>query len=572
MSRVFVVGWDGATFDLIKPWVAQGKLPNIARVLERGAHGDLRSTLPPMTFPAWSSFLTGKNPAKHCIFDFTKERAGSYDLEFVNGGQRRAPSFWKILSDAGKKVISISVPCTFPPEPVNGIVMSGFDAAGLGGSSAKLDPRGMYPSELYDELESAVGGHPIGSFPIKEINEGRPDEALAKLLHVIGRKAATAKYLMQEKEWDCAMILFGESDGSGHHFWKYCDPKSPLFTDKPGGMQDSILRVYQELDRELGEIMELLPDDTTLLMMSDHGFGGVSNVALYPNCWLREQGVLNFRGGLFRLRSRMLEGLKHWAVATLPNSIQKMISRFARAQVGGIEAKVRFGIIDWAGTQAYFDENPYYPALRINLKGRQPKGVVEPGAEYEAVRDRLIEALESWVHPRTGEKVVERAYRREEMYSGPGLEEAPDILVHWATHEEYTYAFKLSAKSKDLAWTEELDPHRPDNMAFFTGKSGSHRDEGIFLAEGPGVRASEELQGARIIDVAPTILHLLGVPVPEDMDGRVLTEMFDADAVSTDVAIGAAVGETAAVGADADYSADDKVVISDRLRALGYID
>jgi predicted AlkP superfamily phosphohydrolase/phosphomutase len=572
MTRVFIIGWDGATFDLIKPWVAQGKLPHVAEILQNGSHGELRSTLPPMTFPAWSSFLTGKNPAKSGIFDFTRERPGTYDLEFINGGQRKSPSFWRILSDAGRRVISISVPCTYPPEPINGVMLSGFDAAGLGGSSAKLDARGMYPPGLYHELDAAVGGHPIGSFPIAEINDGRPHLAVEKLLNVIGRKAATAKYLLKRVDWDCAMILFGESDGAGHHFWKYCDRSSPLFTDSPPEMQDSIFRVYQELDRQLGEFMRLLPPDTTLLMMSDHGFGGVSNTALYPNCWLREQGALTFRGGVSRVVSRALDAAKLRAVAKLPNKVQQFLSRFARAQLGGIEAKVRYGIIDWSGTKAYFEENPYYPVLRINLKGRQPQGTVEPGDEYEKLRTDLIERLEDWRHPDSGERIVRRAYRREEVYHGPHLDEAPDILVHWSTHEDYTYAFKVSSKSKSLAWIEEMDPHRPENMAFFTGKSGSHRDNGIFLAHGPGVRAGRELSGAQISDVAPTILHLLGVPVPADMDGQVLVDMLDTTTISTDVALGAAAGVVSATDPAGNYTTEDKVVIAERLRALGYID
>src|SRR5438093_9058449 len=114
-TRVFMIGWDGATFDLIRPWVAEGKLPNIARLVETGVHGPLRSTIPPWTFPAWTSFMTGKNPGKHGIFDFFRTRPGSYDLEFVNGGMRRTVSFWQILSAAGHPVISVSVPCTFPP-------------------------------------------------------------------------------------------------------------------------------------------------------------------------------------------------------------------------------------------------------------------------------------------------------------------------------------------------------------------------------------------------------------------------------------------------------------------------
>src|ERR1051325_8760378 len=120
-KRVFMIGWDGATFDLIHPWVKDGKLPNIARPMERGVHGPLRSTIPPWTFPAWTSFMTGKNPGKHGVYDFLRPRQGSYDLEFVNGSHRRARTFWQILSEAGRKVVSISVPCTFPPEPVNGI-------------------------------------------------------------------------------------------------------------------------------------------------------------------------------------------------------------------------------------------------------------------------------------------------------------------------------------------------------------------------------------------------------------------------------------------------------------------
>jgi predicted AlkP superfamily phosphohydrolase/phosphomutase len=184
----------------------------------------------------------------------------------------------------------------------------------------------------------------------------------------------------------------------------------------------------------------------------------------------------------------------------------------------------------------------------------------------------LIERLEDWRHPDSGERIVLRAYRREEVYSGPHLDEAPDILVHWSTHEDYTYAFKLSSKSKNFAWTEDIDLDRPENMAFFTGKSGSHRDNGIFLAHGPKIRAGEDLANAHIADVAPTILHLLGVPVPADMDGHVLVDILDTATASTEVAIGAAAGAVPVIDPAGDYTTQDKLVISERLRALGYID
>jgi predicted AlkP superfamily phosphohydrolase/phosphomutase len=570
MTRVFMIGWDGATFDLIRPWVAEGKLPTIAKLMANGIHGPLRSAVPPWTFPAWTSFMTGKNPGKHGIFDFFRARPGSYNLEFMNGGHRRGPTFWQILSQAGRKVISISLPCTFPPDPVNGIMISGFDFPGEGPGSY-VDPRGMYPRELYDELNRTVGPHPIDASIIKEINAGRMDLVLERVLETIRKKAATAKYLVQNKPWDCFMILFGESDGGAHQFWKYCDPNSPLFTDQPG-LRDSLLRIYQELDRQAAELLALVPEGTTTLMMSDHGFGGVSNWVLYPNCWLQERGFVRLHSqGKSRL-SGLLNALKLWGVATLPAWFQRALYRFAGPLLGRIEARVRYGVIDWTGTEAYFDENPYFPVVRVNLKGRQPQGIVEPGKHYEEVRDRLIRDLEAWRHPETGEPIVQKAYRREEVYSGPCVELAADIIPKWSYHKGYSYAYKMSSKAPDpKVWIEQVDPQQPENLQFFTSKSGTHRDDGIFLAEGPGIR-SGTIEGARIIDLAPTILNLLGVAVPADMDGRVLEEILSAGDATPMPQCVAPVEVTVLAEVDVSYSQEDESLISERLKALGYME
>jgi predicted AlkP superfamily phosphohydrolase/phosphomutase len=572
-----MIGWDGATFDLIRPWVACGELPNIARLMETGTHGPLRSTLPPWTFPAWTSFMTGKNPGKHGIYDFFRPRPGTYQLEFVNGGHRRSKTFWQLLSEAGRKVVSISVPCTFPPDPVNGIMISGFDFPGEGPGSF-VDPRGMYPPGLHEELRRTVGPHPIDASIIKEVNQGRMDLVLERVLQTVRQKAATAKYLLAHHPWECFMILFGESDGTAHQFWKYCDPKSPLFTPEPPGLSDGILRVYRELDHQVGEVLTLAPDDTTVIMMSDHGFGGVSDWVLYPNCWLRQAGLLRFRGRLARVLTRLRQAIKLRAVAALPAWLQRLIYRHGSRAVGRFESRVRYGTIDWARTEAYFDENPYFPVLRVNLKGRQPLGIVEPGPQYEAVRVRLIALLESWRHPETGAPIVEKAYRREEVYSGPCLEEAADVIPKWALHEGYSYAFKLSSRSPGGAWVERVDPRHPENLSFFTNKSGTHRDDGIFLAQGMAIRAGVTVEGARIIDLAPTLLSLLGVPPPDDMDGRVLEEIFTAvpaDPVPEPLlaAAPAVNGCCAAATIPASgYSAEDEDKISDRLRSLGYVE
>jgi len=569
-----MIGWDGATFDLIRPWVAQGKLPTIARLMQTGVHGLLRSTTPPWTFPAWTSFMTGKNPGKHAIFDFFRPRPGSYNLEYVNGSHRRGKTFWQILSEAGRKVVSISLPATFPPDRLdNGIMISGFDFPGEGPGSS-VDARGMHPPELYAELKSTVGPHPIDASIIKEINAGRFDLVLERVLETLRKKAATARYLLQNKPWDCFMILFGESDGTGHQFWKYCDPNSPLFTDQPLGLQDSILRVYQELDRQAAELLGLVPADTTILMMSDHGFGGVSDWVIYPNRWLEGEGLIRLSTRGPSLLGRMLNSLKMWGVATLPAWLQRMLYRSAGWLVGRLEARVRYGLIDWSGTEAYFDENPYFPVVRVNLKGRQPNGIVEPGQHYEDVRDRLIRKLEAWRHPETGAPIVEKAYRREEVYSGPYVDLAADVIPKWALHNGYSYAYKNSSKAPAGTWLERVDPRQPAQQQFFTSKSGTHRDHGIFLAQGEAtVRAGVTIEGARIIDLAPTLLHLLDVPVPEDMDGRVLEEIFTAAYSSQHpVQRSAAPAPPPIVDSGDGYSEEEAALIGQRLNAMGYGD
>jgi predicted AlkP superfamily phosphohydrolase/phosphomutase len=581
MRRVFMIGWDGATFDLIRPWVAEGKLPTLARLMGAGTHGPLRSTMPPWTFPAWTSFMTGQNPGKHGIFDFFRLRPGSYNLEYLNGSHRRSPTFWQLLSEAGRKVVSISLPCTFPPDRLaNGIMISGFDFPGEGPGSF-VDATGMHPPELYAELKQAVGPHPIDAAVMKDVNAGRLGVALQTILHTLRQKAATARYLLRQKPWDCFMILFGESDGTGHQFWRYCDPQSPLFEDRPD-LRDSLLRVYQELDRLAGELLNLIPPDTLVMMMSDHGFGGVGDWVIYPNAWLEEQGFVRLRRGP-KPSAGLLNRLKMWGVAHLPAWFQRWLYRSCSGLLGRIEARVRFGMIDWAGTEAYFDENPYFPLIRINVKGRQPQGTVEPGTHYEAVRSRVIRVLESWRHPVTGAPIVEKALRREEVYSGPYVDQAADIIPQWALHQGYSYRFRSSAKAPAGVCIERVDPRRADAAQFYTGKSGTHREEGIFVAHGPGVvREGLSVTGARLIDLAPTLLHLLGVPVPADMDGRVLQEIFT-DSFHAESPLrqpaAAAVPATEAAplpagppAASDGYSAEEAAIIGQRLNDMGYGD
>ncbi|MCI0527213.1 MAG: alkaline phosphatase family protein, partial [Nitrospira sp.] len=321
MNKVLVIGLDGGTFDLVRPWVAEGKLPNLARLLQSGSYGELQSTFPPMTFPAWTTFMTGKNPGNHGIFDFTERKPGSYEIEFVNAKRRQSKTIWKILSEAGKRVGVVAVPVTYPPEEINGVMICGFDAPGV---ASKADSTSMYPSQLYQELQKSIGGYIISADIMKYMNEGRPHEALPIILKTIERKADTAKYLLQREPWDCFMILFGESDLIGHHYWKYHDPKSPLHD--PHEFPEcarAVLTVYQTLDRIIGELTALVSEDTVMILMSDHGFGGAGDKVIYLNRWLESVGLLKFRASSEKtsfqtLFSKVLNWAKHWGLKTIP--------------------------------------------------------------------------------------------------------------------------------------------------------------------------------------------------------------------------------------------------------------
>ena len=520
MPRVFIVGWDGATFDLIRPWIDDGRLPNLGRLMAQGVHGPLRSTLPPWSFQAWTSFMTGRNPGKHGVYDFFRTPVGTYDLEFVNAGHRRGgATLWQVLSEAGRNVVSIGIPGTFPPDAVNGVMISGFDFPGEG-PGTYLDDKGIYPRDMFDELQREVGPYPIDPPILNEMKEGRFAVALDRILDTTRRQASTARYLAQTQPWDCFMMVFGESDGVSHYFWQYCDQRSPFYVAKPG-LGDSILRVYQELDRQLGDLLDCVSEDSMVVVMSDHGSGGVSPWVLFPNLWLQERGFIRLRGATTQRLSRVRQMAKQWGIRALPSWLQRILYRNALKVIGRYEARVRYGIIDWSNTQAYFDENPYFPVIRINVKGRRPHGIVEPGAEYERVRDGIIEALESWRHPVTGERIVEKAYRREEVYHGECFEEAADIIPKWALQDGYSYGFRLSAQAPGDAWIVPVDPNDP-HSPFFPHKFSSHRDYAIFAAKGPGISPGTRIDGMQIIDVAPTILQWLDVPVPADMDGRVM--------------------------------------------------
>ena len=543
---MLVVGLDGATFDLIRPWAAAGHLPTLARLMQQGVHGELTSTLPPVTSPAWSSFMTGMNPGRHGVFDFIRRRPDGFDM--VNSSHIAAKTLWQLLSEAGRRVGVMAVPVTYPPSPVNGFMITGI-----------LSPRQAeitYPPGLLDRYEDELGPYRIS--PDVQYTGGNEEAFVADLLALMERRARYALRLMQDHPWDFFMVHFVALDVAQHALWKLIDPSHPG-TDAQAAQRygGSLLALYQKADAILARLWEQLGPEDMLLVMSDHGFGPLHGTVNLNN-FLMQQGFLHLKRDVAtRLRYALFRrGITPSAAygllvkLGLQDVVVKVSKRARNAVVGRF---LSFSAVDWSRTQAY--AMGHVGQVFINLRGREPQGSVEPG-EYEAVRGRVAAALRQIPHPLSGRPLVDEIIFQEQAYEGPYAGQGADLLP---IMDGFRYiAFPMFASDTQLVAPQ------------VRGDSGCHRLHGILMASGPAVRPGATLEGVRITDLAPTILYRLGLPVPADMDGRVLTEMFDPGFVR-DTPVRRADAETLRQRPEHEWQPDEAAEIEDRLRGLGYL-
>ena len=532
-ARLLIIGLDGATFDLIDPWIAQGRLPHLAALMRQGLRGTLRSTFPPATFPAWSSFMTGKNPGKHGIYDFIRLRPERYRLEFTGARSRKGDTIWRLLSDQGLRVGVMGLPTTYPPEAVNGFMISGFDSP----VSTGTDPSFIYPRPLFDELRERTGPYLITDFGQFRIDRRWHSRALEHLQRTLKRKLAIASYLLQKETWDLFMVLFGESDTAGHHFWAFHDRHSPRASKRRPDREDlgtAIRTVYQQLDAAIGELTARRHSNTAVMILSDHGFGGTGDKVLHLNRWLEQKGYLSFHGSAGWKR-RSASALGRAGLRWLPLKAQDRLIRHGAGVADRLLSRTRLGAIDWDRTRAFSTEMNTLPGIWIHLRDRYPRGTVAPGDEYERLRSELIDELDGLADPETGRKVVARTHRREDLYHGSCLEEAPDLLPELNLDRGYSYTCLPTGGRAGAAAVRRL---RPEERPGAKGGSmnGSHRRDGIFLFAGNGVAGGHRLKELSIMDVAPTILRFFGLPADRDMDGRVIEEVLPKGIRSTHTA------------------------------------
>lgn len=559
-ARLLVVGLDGATFDVIDPLVAAGRLPVLARLLREGARGPLRSTTPAMTLPAWSSILTGASPGRHGIFDFTARVPGTYRLAFTNSTWRRLPTFHRLLSDRGARVASVAVPTTYPPEPLDGVVVSGFDSP----VATRIDGSFVYPRALYPELVRRFGGMAFADFQELSVGPGWHDAALQALLREIPRKERVSAWLMERERLDALMVVFGETDTVSHHFWMFHDPDSPRHpAGAPAHLRDAIATVYARADAALGRLIAAA-DPELVVVVSDHGFGAAGDRVLYLNRFLEQHGWLRYRrgaggAGSHRTGSGLADRAKALALRTLPPRVQEQVVRRMPARaLARLESSSRYGDLDFAGTRAWSDELNYAATVHLNVAGRDPRGTV---VDREVAAAELSELLLSWRVD--GERVVERVHLREALYDGPHVVRSPDLVLELTEPADTTWTLLPSARSRPGKTWRRL---RPDEHVGGKGlgMNGTHRTHGVWIQWGRGAAPGARVD-LGVADVLPTMFAPLGHAIPDHCDGRVRQDAYAQPVRPTWSFFDGALPD------DTELSAADAREVGRRLESLGYL-
>jgi predicted AlkP superfamily phosphohydrolase/phosphomutase len=563
-QKVMVIGLDGATFDLIKPWVKEGYLPNFARIMEQGSHGNLMSVIPPLTTPAWASFITGKNPGKHGIFDFAERMDGSYDIRWVTSLSRHGRSLWNIISSHGKKIGAINIPNNYPLEEVNGFIIAWMDAPGSNNFT--------YPPELAKEIKEKIGDYIITILDWKENEDlSRFQENLHRMIE---NRTKTTLYLMENKPWDFFAVLFSATDIAQHCFWSYMDSSHPEHDSADAAkFGNTIKEVYRHIDFALGEIQRKMGADTTLVLMSDHGAGPLRRV-VHLNKWLEIEGFLKFKKGAggtgkdgsfpSSLGRKFIHGGLSFLKRNLSHNMRSRLKKVFPGMRDKIEGLLFSSLFDWKGTGAYSLGS--YGNIYINLKGREPHGIIEPGEAYDKLCNNITARLIELKDPTTGKRVVKKVYRREEIYHGPFIHKAADLIVLWS--DEGYHSVQRFGSEEYSVFGNRLDFHLT-NIRY----TGHHRLNGIFAIKGEGVKRGVEINSAKIIDLAPTVLYMLGVPVPDDMDGRVLKEVFEEEYIKRKpIQFEKTAAESYTKLKQDVYTGAETDEIAKRLKSLGYIE
>jgi predicted AlkP superfamily phosphohydrolase/phosphomutase len=502
-SRVLVVGLDMGDGTLIRHWSAAGHLPHLAALAASGTWFDLESPASALHTSTWPTFATGTLPGRHGVYYPYQPTPGRQLARHIGPDQYGEPTFWRRASGEGRRCAVYDVPETFPEPDYRGRAI--FDW----GTWAWYGEPATQPAALAAQVRKTFGPYPLG-FEAKKLALNIPDHIEDRLLRSVDYTRATAQWLLDDAPWDLAVVGFCETHPAGHYLW----PAGAASVEAGDAAAFApLLHVYRAIDTAIGALRDRLPPDAAMLVVSGDG--------VRPNhCgWHLLPGVMARLGYVTSRRPAPATppaSDSHAASAPpRPSWAQTMVAG-ARRQVSNIlpwRVRDRIGVwmqtagIDWSRTRAFTLQTDLEGCIRINLKGREPHGIVAPGAEYEALCAEIRTELEALVNPVTGARAVRQVWIRNEVFPGPRQEELPDLIVTWNDEAPIT-----ALQSPRLGTIEGVNPDP---------RTGTHSIHGFLLAAGPSFAAGTRGRG-RLTDVAPTVLRLLGSTGAHDLDGTSL--------------------------------------------------
>jgi predicted AlkP superfamily phosphohydrolase/phosphomutase len=544
--KVFLLGLDGATWKVLDRFIELGLMPNLARLRREGTGGVLNSTIPYLTPVAWSSLLTGVTPAKHGIFGYNvmENREGRIIGLLANRSKIKVPTIFDMYSQLGKKLISINMPMSYPPSDQDGIIITGL-------MTPSRESTYFYPPTLLAELRQHGIDYRIdidiareeGADLRERMSHYLGDEAdhfFRDLRQVTEEREKAVDYLLNNKEWDLFQVNFITTDRIQHFLWDY------LWQDNTDSqVVKRIHEQYAYLDGIIGRVYDQVKDRAILVICSDHGFGDYKG-NFYPAVWLKQHGYYVERSSELTpglIVKRILKTLR----------LSKLVLRFLERSEKDVAKKLIYigtSNVYWKKTRAYvYSTN----GVRINVKGRDQFGIVEPGEEFERLRDEIRQGLLA-ITDEDGNRVLAGVYTAEKLYGVAHLEEAPDLFFDFADDHFHTTYYAVTESSV------YLDKGHP-------WRQGDHRRDGIVLLAGKGVAGGKTIT-ADIEDVLPTVLFIQDLPLSDDFDGRIIRDAFTDEFVANRKHPGKRFFERHEVDAPGGDQGDEVI---DRLKGLGYI-
>ena len=532
IPKLLLIGWDGATFSILDPLIEDGVMPTLKALMSCGTRAELTSVIPPLTPPAWTSLMTGRSPGNHGIFDFLRFdlSSGKQQLRVLDASDVGCETIWSMFARYGLRTTVLNFPMTFPARDIAGNVVPGW----VPWRHLRL---ACQPRTLYDRLTAEVPGFNPRQLAMDMALEERAlegchrEEEYESLIQLHIRRErqwfAVARYLMREDPADVTAILFDGVDKLQHFCWRFLDRQmiAASRSEPAARVRDWCLRYFRELDRLLSALVAGAGKDVSVFIASDHGFGSTVEV-FYLNEWLHQRGYLA------------------WAEAA------KIEQKHPETLGLGTMAR-RVYQVDWDNTTAYCP-TPSSNGIFISPPTAGGKGVT--AAAYASFRRELMEALLQFRDGADGEPVVRRVWTREEAFRGAFMAGAPDLTLSLRD------GGLVSILPSDVLLKRRSEP------------AGAHRPNGILVAAGPAVQRRNSIQTLSILDVAPTLLYAMGLPVPQDLEGQVAEALFDPDYCrSHPVAFGAPTRGSSARPLPA-VDARMEMEVMRRLRALGYVE